>query len=68
MVRRFQRCRWSATRTAIAALQPGEKVHLASAEVNNAKTSVQRLQDAYEGQRHFKASGTAEGITVTRDR
>lgn len=67
MVERFQRCRWSATRTAIDALQPGDKVHLPLSELNNAKTSVQRLRDAYAGQRRFTVRGTEPGIVVTRE-
>ena len=67
LVQRFQRCRWSATRIAIDALLPGEKVHLPFSEVNNAKTSAQRLRDAYAGQRRYTVRGTETGVVVTRE-
>lgn len=67
LVQRFQRGRWSATRQAIDALSPGETVHLPLSELNNAKTSVQRLRDAYEGQRRYTVRGTDAGIVVTRE-
>lgn len=68
LVRRFQRCRWGATRAAIDALACGGKVHLAVSELNNAKTSAQRLRDAYEGARAFTVRGKRRAIVVERVR
>lgn len=66
LVSRFQQCRWSATRKLIHALELGESVTLPAAEFNNATTTIQRLQEAYEDTRRWSMKRVNEGWKVGR--
>jgi len=53
LLARFQRARWSETRRRMDAMRPGETLALARSEYYNAKSSTDRLNDAYEGSRRW---------------
>lgn len=70
MVSRFQRWRWSPVRKAIAGMPPESRKTFNPSEYFNCKSSVDRLNDAYEGDRRWEVSGWPKGkrITVRRTR
>lgn len=68
MVARFQRRRWSVTRRQIDAMGRATRMFLDCSEYYNAKASVERLNDAYEGHRWYTLSRNRAGIEVRRVR
>lgn len=66
LVQRFHSSGWSRTRTLIHDLAPGGEVVLPKSEFNNATSSIQRLQIAYEHTRHYHLHRIENGILVRR--
>lgn len=66
LVSRFILCRWSDVRKAIHALPVGGEVTLPHRKVNSVKTSISRLQDAYERTRRWRFETRKDGLLVRR--
>lgn len=54
---RFIECRWSTTRKSIAALGVGQAKDFPASEYFNVKSSVERMNDAYNGIKQWIISG-----------
>lgn len=66
MIARFQRRRWSNTRLRIEALSRGESATFTAPEYFNAKSSTERLNDAYADVRQWRIRCHLREATVTR--
>lgn len=66
MISRFQTARWSDTRKKIHALEAGQSLSFPQAEYFNAKSSADRLTEAYGGEREYKCSLKTGAPVVTR--
>jgi len=58
---RFQRFRWSQTRISIDEMYIGHLKEFSLTEYNNARVSVSRLNDAYDGEKVFEFLGCRRG-------
>lgn len=63
---RFCRARWSKTRREIDAMAPGTELVFTGKEYFNAKSSVERLNDAYDGARQWTMVRAKGVVTVKR--
>lgn len=67
MTARFNRTRWSKTRIQIDAMSSGTELTFPASQYFNCKSSVERLGDAYGGERKYSMSGGKKSrITVKR--
>lgn len=66
LVSRFILCRWSDVRKAIHALPVNGEVLLPHRKSNSIKTSISRLQDAYERTRRYRLETRKDGLMVRR--
>lgn len=67
LVARFNRKRWTPERVAIDAMKAADTLAFTEAQYFNVKSSVERLNDAYEGTRVWKliTQRTTDGFTST---
>jgi len=68
MTDRFQRQRWGETRIAIDEMRAGQVKPFGQAEFSNVRSSVARLNDAYEGERLYEYKCDRYTPIVTRVR
>lgn len=61
---RFNKTRWSKTRIAIDAMTPGETLDFPPSEYFNCHSSVQRLNDAYCGERKYEMLGGKKSPSI----
>ena len=66
MVKRFQKWRWCDTRHKIHDMDIGSELIFPNSEYSNARFAVERLNDAYWGEREWKIKGRRKEIKVTR--
>jgi len=66
MTNRFIISRWSPTRKSIHDLKVGGNAHFEPDEYYNVKSSVERLNDAYGGEKVWQMTGRKCGILVNR--
>lgn len=66
MVRRFQRSRWSLVRVQIDGMMPRVWRTFPVSDYYNVKSSVERLNDAYMGERTWGMSRSMGLINVVR--
>jgi hypothetical protein len=64
LTKRFQRARWSSTRKRIDAMEPGQRRYFPRTDYFNCKSSVMRLNDAYEGTRVWQMKVSGDLITI----
>ena len=66
MVKRFQKWRWCDTRHKIHDLDIGESVSFQKSQHSNARHGVERLNEAYQGEREWEYFSKNREVTATR--
>lgn len=66
LVRRFLRKTWSPERSSIDAMAIDDRLQFAASQYANIKSSVERLNHAYEGMRVWRMTTVALAATVER--
>ena len=64
LVEKFKKDRWSDTRKAMDAMQPGDVLTLPVTEYFNSLSSAPRLSDAYHPDRHWRVSKKGGVLTI----